>query len=57
MFFKQLLTKEPSSTIGWEKRWNPVSTMDRNAFVRELTTNISTRPDNMDQIVASNVAT
>ena len=50
------LSGKPSSTIGFEKRWNPLLTMHRDAFVRELTTNIPARPANMDQIVASNIA-
>jgi hypothetical protein len=50
------LSGKPSSTIGFEKRWNPLLTMDRDAFVRELTADIPARPANMDQIVASNIA-
>jgi hypothetical protein len=50
------LSGKPSSTIGFEKRWNPLLAMDRDAFVRELTANIPARPANMDQIVASNIA-
>lgn len=50
------LSGKSSSTIGFEKRWNPLLTMDRDAFVRQLTANIPARPVNMDQIVASNIA-
>ena len=50
------LSGKPSSTIGFEKRWNPLLAMDRVAFVSELTANIPARPANMDQIVASNIA-
>ena len=50
------LSGKPSSTIGFEKRWNPLLTMDRESFVRELAANIPARPANMDQIVASNIA-
>ena len=50
------LSGKPSSTIGFEKRWNPLLAMGRNAFVRELTSDISPRPANMDQIIASNIA-
>mgnify|MGYP002630313073 CR=1 FL=1 len=34
----------------------PGHTIDRDSFVRELTTKIPARPANMDQIVASNIA-
>jgi hydroxyacylglutathione hydrolase len=50
------LSGKPSSTIGFEKRWNPVLTMNEEAFVRELTTHIPPRPADMDRIVAANVA-
>ena len=50
------LSGKPSSTIGFEKRWNPVLTQDKVAFVRELTANIPPRPADMDRIVAVNVA-
>lgn len=50
------LSGKPSSTIGFERRWNPLLSMNRDAFVRELTADIPPRPANMDQIVASNIA-
>ena len=50
------LSGKPSSTIGFEKRWNPFLAMEREAFVRELTATIPPRPANMDQIVAMNIA-
>ena len=50
------LSGKPSSTVGFEKRWTPALSMDRDAFVRDLTANIPPRPTNMDQIVATNIA-
>lgn len=49
------LSGKPSSTVGFEKRWNTALSMDREAFVRQLTANIPPRPANMDQIVATNI--
>ncbi len=50
------LSGKPSSTIGFEKRWNPALTMSREQFVAELTREIPPRPANMDLIVAANTA-
>jgi hydroxyacylglutathione hydrolase len=50
------LSGKPSSTIGFEKRWNPSLTMDRAAFIATLTQDIPLRPTQMDQIVAANTA-
>ncbi len=50
------LSGKPSSTIGFEKRWDPyLSLRDRDAFIRELTANIPERPAEMDRIVAANL--
>ena len=50
------ISGKPSSTIGFEKRFNPMLGMDRDAFVATLTSEIPPRPANMDHIVAVNVA-
>jgi glyoxylase-like metal-dependent hydrolase (beta-lactamase superfamily II) len=51
------LSGKPSSTLGFEKRWNPALAMrDRDEFIAYLTREIPPRPANMDQIVAANVA-
>jgi hydroxyacylglutathione hydrolase len=50
------LSGKPSSTIGFEKRFNPVLGMDKTSFVREVTANIPPRPADMDHIVAVNIA-
>lgn len=51
------LSGKPSSTMGFERRWNPgLSIRDREEFVAYLTKQIPPRPANMDQIVATNAA-
>lgn len=50
------LSGKPSSTIGFEKRWNPALSLDKAAFVRDLIASIPARPAEMDRIVAANVA-
>jgi glyoxylase-like metal-dependent hydrolase (beta-lactamase superfamily II) len=50
------LSGKPSSTIGFEKRWNPALSMSREQFITELTREIPPRPADMDRIVAANIA-
>jgi glyoxylase-like metal-dependent hydrolase (beta-lactamase superfamily II) len=51
------LSGKPSSTLGFEKRWNPaLAIRDRQAFIDYLTSDIPPRPADMDRIVAANVA-
>jgi hydroxyacylglutathione hydrolase len=51
------LSGKPSSTMGFERRWNPALSMrDREEFIDYLTKQIPPRPANMDQIVAINIA-
>jgi glyoxylase-like metal-dependent hydrolase (beta-lactamase superfamily II) len=50
------LSGKPSSTIGFEKRWNAALSMDRAAFVAAVTRDIPPRPAQMDEIVAVNTA-
>lgn len=49
------LSGKPSSTIGFEKRWNPALSLERDAFVEQLMGNIPPRPANMDAIVRANL--
>jgi glyoxylase-like metal-dependent hydrolase (beta-lactamase superfamily II) len=49
------LSGKPSSTIGYEKRWDPYLSMDRETFIRELTANIPEKPAEMARIVALNL--
>ncbi|QKO21368.1 MBL fold metallo-hydrolase [Rhodoferax sp. BAB1] len=50
------LSGKPSSTIGFEKRWNPALSMSREDFIAELTREIPPRPADMDRMVAANIA-
>lgn len=49
------LSGKPSSTLGFEKRWNPALSMGKEEFVRYLTGNIPPRPADMDRIFAANL--
>lgn len=49
------LSGKPCSTIGFEKRWNPVLSLDRAGFIDYLTTDIPPRPADMDAIVRANL--
>lgn len=48
------LSGKPSSTLGFEKRWNSALTLDRQTFIEQLISNIQPRPADMDQILAAN---
>ncbi len=51
------ISGKPSSTIGFEKRFNPgLAIRSRDEFVRFVTANIPPRPAEMDRIVAANIA-
>lgn len=50
------LSGKPSSTIGFERRWNAALTLDRAAFIAQLTASIPPHPADMDRIVAANIA-
>jgi hydroxyacylglutathione hydrolase len=50
------LSGKPSSTLGFEKRWNPALSMDKAAFIDYLTREIPPRPAAMDRMVAANIA-
>lgn len=49
------LSGKPSSTIGFEKRFNRLLTLDRDAFIAALTAQIPPRPADMDRLVAANL--
>lgn len=48
------LSGKPSSTLGFEKRWNPALSMDRAGFINHLTQSIPPRPADMDAMVQAN---
>jgi glyoxylase-like metal-dependent hydrolase (beta-lactamase superfamily II) len=47
------LSGKPSSTIGYEKRWNSMLRVDREAFIDKLS-NVPDKPAEMEQILAFN---
>ncbi len=49
------LSGKPSSTLAFEKRWNPLLTLSQTEFITALTQNSPARPDNMDEIIAANL--
>lgn len=50
------LSGKPSSTIGFEKRWNPGLSMNKEVFIENLLKEIPPRPAAMDKMVAANIA-
>lgn len=49
------ISGKPVSTLAFEKRWNPLLSMDRDAFIDALTKDIPPRPAEMDRMVAANL--
>jgi len=49
------MSGKPMSTIGFEKRWNPMLAMGRDEFVATLTQSIPPRPAEMDRMVGFNL--
>ncbi len=49
------ISGKPASTLGFEKRWNPMLSLDRAAFVEALTQEIPPRPAEMDRMVQANL--
>jgi len=49
------ISGKPGSTLGFEKRWNPLLNMEREAFVAALTQEIPPRPAQMERWVAANL--
>jgi len=49
------MSGKPMSTIGFEKRWNPMLAMSRDAFVAALTETTPPRPAEMDRMVDFNL--
>lgn len=50
------ISGKPSSTIGFEKRWNHALRLDKHDFIESLLKNIPPRPVEMDRIVAANIS-
>ena len=49
------LSGKPSSTIGFERRFNPMLSMSREAFVNALTADMPPQPQDMARIVEANL--
>ena len=49
------MSGKPSSTIGFEKRWSAMLSMNKDAFIAELTASVPPRPAEMDRMVAFNL--
>jgi hydroxyacylglutathione hydrolase len=47
------LSGKPMSTIAFERRWNPMLSMEREAFVEALAA-VPPKPADMERILASN---
>src|SRR5262245_3611517 len=47
------LSGKPSSTIAFERRWNPMLSKDREAFVAALA-DVPAKPDGMEKMLAAN---
>ncbi len=47
------LSGKPSSTIAFERRWNPMLALDRTAFIKALA-DVPPKPAEMEQILAAN---
>ncbi len=50
------LSGKPTSTIAFERRWNPMLSMERDAFINTLG-NVPAKPAEMEQILAFNRGT
>lgn len=49
------ISGKPGSTLGYEKRWNPLLNMEREAFVDAVTAEIPPKPAEMERWVAANL--
>jgi glyoxylase-like metal-dependent hydrolase (beta-lactamase superfamily II) len=49
------ISGKPGSTLGFEKRWNPLLAMEREAFVDAVTAEIPPKPAEMERWVAANL--
>lgn len=47
------LSGKPTSTIAFERRWNPMLSLDRESFIEALA-NVPPKPDEMERILAFN---
>jgi hypothetical protein len=48
------MSGKPTSTLAFEKRWNPLLQLERDAFVDATTTGIPPKPAGMDAVMRFN---
>jgi hypothetical protein len=48
------MSGKPSSTIAFERRWNPLLQLDESAFVDEVGANVPPKPADMEAILRFN---
>ena len=48
------MSGKPGSTLGYERRWNPMLALEKDDFVASLIKEIPSRPAEMDRMVAFN---
>lgn len=49
------ISGKPASTLGFEKRWNPLLSLERDAFIDALVQEIPPHPAEMERMVAANL--
>lgn len=49
------ISGKPSSTIGFEKRWNSLLSLGKEEFISAVTASIPPRPADMERLVAANL--
>ena len=49
------LSGKPSSTLGFERRWNPLLSLDKAAFVLALTEHQEATPNHMADMLRANL--
>lgn len=49
------ISGKPSSTLAFEKRWNPVLGMNKTDFIATVTKELPARPEAMDEMVKANL--
>ena len=49
------ISGKPSSTIGFEKRWNPLLNLSKEEFVEAITKESPPRPAEMEKMIAANL--
>lgn len=48
------LSGKPSSTLGFEKKWNPALSMEKSAFIEQMSLHLPPRPAEMEAMVRTN---